>query len=95
MPRTYTAASCGLAGQVTAPPTSVNRDRAGNTTIEEYTFTMATPEVIAPPNQAPAGAPENGDGIVLDVVRHPSMFRTQLLGPAEGSPTLLGRMPIA
>ena len=29
-----------------------------------------------------------GDGIVLDVVRHPSMFRTQLLGPAEGTPTL-------
>jgi carotenoid cleavage dioxygenase len=30
----------------------------------------------------------DGDGIVLDVVRHPSMFRTQLLGPAEGLPTL-------
>jgi carotenoid cleavage dioxygenase len=30
----------------------------------------------------------DGDGIVLDVVRHPAMFRTQLLGPAEGSPTL-------
>ena len=30
----------------------------------------------------------DGDGVVLDVVRHPSMFRTQLLGPAEGSPTL-------
>ncbi len=30
----------------------------------------------------------DGDGIVLDVVRHPSMFRTQLLGPAEGTPTL-------
>jgi carotenoid cleavage dioxygenase len=29
-----------------------------------------------------------GDGIVLDVVRHPSMFRTQRLGPAEGTPTL-------
>ncbi len=29
-----------------------------------------------------------GDGVVVDVVRHPSMFRTQLLGPAEGSPTL-------
>jgi len=29
-----------------------------------------------------------GNGIVLDVVRHPSMFRTQLLGPAEGTPTL-------
>ena len=29
-----------------------------------------------------------GDGIVLDVVRHPSMFRTWTLGPAEGSPTL-------
>jgi carotenoid cleavage dioxygenase len=29
-----------------------------------------------------------GDGIVLDVVRHPSMFRTQLLGPSEGTPTL-------
>jgi carotenoid cleavage oxygenase len=29
-----------------------------------------------------------GDGIVLDVVRHESMFRSQLLGPAEGLPTL-------
>jgi carotenoid cleavage oxygenase len=29
-----------------------------------------------------------GDGIVLDVVRHPSMFRTHVLGPAEGTPTL-------
>jgi carotenoid cleavage dioxygenase len=29
-----------------------------------------------------------GDGIVLDVVRHPSMFRTNLLGPSEGAPTL-------
>ncbi len=30
----------------------------------------------------------SGDGVVLDVVRHPSMFRTQLLGPSEGSTTL-------
>ena len=30
----------------------------------------------------------DGDGIVLDVVRHPSMFRTQQLGPSEGTPTL-------
>jgi carotenoid cleavage dioxygenase-like enzyme len=30
----------------------------------------------------------DGDGIVLDVVRHPSMFRTNLLGPSEGAPTL-------
>jgi carotenoid cleavage dioxygenase len=29
-----------------------------------------------------------GDGVVLDVARHPSMFRTHLLGPAEGPPTL-------
>jgi carotenoid cleavage oxygenase len=29
-----------------------------------------------------------GEGIVLDVVRHPSMFRTHLLGPAEGPPSL-------
>ncbi len=29
-----------------------------------------------------------GDGVVLDVVRHPSMFRTHLLGPSEGVPTL-------
>jgi carotenoid cleavage oxygenase len=29
-----------------------------------------------------------GDGIVLDVVRHPSMFRTHILGPSEGTPTL-------
>ena len=30
----------------------------------------------------------DGRGIVLDVVRHPSMFRTKYLGPSEGSPTL-------
>jgi carotenoid cleavage dioxygenase len=30
----------------------------------------------------------DGDGVVLDVVRHPSMFRTNLNGPSEGSPTL-------
>ena len=29
-----------------------------------------------------------GDGIVLDLVRHPSMFRTDLRGPSEGVPTL-------
>jgi len=31
---------------------------------------------------------DEGAGIVLDVARHDSMFRTQLLGPAEGPPTL-------
>ncbi len=31
---------------------------------------------------------DEGDGIVLDVSRHASMFRTQLLGPSEGPPTL-------
>ena len=31
---------------------------------------------------------EPGGGVVLDVVRHPSMFRTHLLGPSEGAPTL-------
>ena len=31
---------------------------------------------------------DDGDGIVVDVVRHPSMFRTRFLGPAEGAPTL-------
>jgi carotenoid cleavage dioxygenase len=31
---------------------------------------------------------EGGDGIVLDVARHPSMFRTVLNGPSEGLPTL-------
>ena len=30
----------------------------------------------------------DGDGIVLDVARHPSMFRTNVLGPGEGPPTL-------
>jgi carotenoid cleavage dioxygenase-like enzyme len=29
-----------------------------------------------------------GDGVVVDVVRHPSMFRTRHLGPNEGAPTL-------
>jgi carotenoid cleavage dioxygenase len=28
------------------------------------------------------------DGVVMDVVRHSSMFRTNLLGPSEGAPTL-------
>jgi carotenoid cleavage dioxygenase len=31
---------------------------------------------------------EGGDGIVLDVARHDSMFRTNLNGPDEGPPTL-------
>jgi carotenoid cleavage dioxygenase len=31
---------------------------------------------------------DGGDGVVLDVVRHPSMFKTHLLGPNEGAPTL-------
>jgi carotenoid cleavage oxygenase len=30
----------------------------------------------------------DGSGVIVDVVRHPSMFMTQLLGPAEGVPTL-------
>jgi carotenoid cleavage dioxygenase len=30
----------------------------------------------------------HGDGVVVDVVRHPSMFRTKHLGPNEGAPTL-------
>ena len=32
--------------------------------------------------------PGGSGGVVLDVVRHPSMFRTHLLGPSEGNPTL-------
>ena len=36
----------------------------------------------------PVNAYDDGDGIVVDVVRHPSMFRTRFLGPAEGAPTL-------
>ncbi len=31
---------------------------------------------------------EPGGGVVLDVARHPSMFRSHLLGPSEGVPTL-------
>jgi carotenoid cleavage dioxygenase len=31
---------------------------------------------------------EPGGGVVLDVVRHQSMFRTHVLGPSEGAPTL-------
>jgi carotenoid cleavage dioxygenase-like enzyme len=31
---------------------------------------------------------EGGDGVVLDVARHPSMFKTHQLGPNEGAPTL-------
>jgi carotenoid cleavage dioxygenase-like enzyme len=30
----------------------------------------------------------DGNGVVVDVVRHPSMFRTRHLGPNEGVPTL-------
>ncbi|MGH9078493.1 MAG: carotenoid oxygenase family protein [Acidimicrobiales bacterium] len=31
---------------------------------------------------------DDGDQVILDVVRHPKMFDTQLLGPDEGPPTL-------
>jgi carotenoid cleavage oxygenase len=36
----------------------------------------------------PLNAYDDGDRVVIDVVRHPSMFRTDLLGPNEGTPTL-------
>ncbi|MCZ8378270.1 carotenoid oxygenase family protein [Mycobacterium sp. CPCC 205372] len=36
----------------------------------------------------PMNAYEDGDTIVLDVVRHPKMFDTDHLGPNEGPPTL-------
>ena len=36
----------------------------------------------------PMNAYDDGDSIVLDVVRHPKMFDTNLRGPNEGAPTL-------
>jgi carotenoid cleavage oxygenase len=36
----------------------------------------------------PMNAYDDGDQVVLDVVRHPRTFDTQLLGPDEGTPTL-------
>ena len=36
----------------------------------------------------PMNAYDDGDTIVLDVVRHPKMFDTEQLGPNEGPPTL-------
>ncbi len=36
----------------------------------------------------PMNAYDDGDTIVLDVVRHPKMFDTEHLGPNEGAPTL-------
>ncbi len=36
----------------------------------------------------PMNAYDDGDTVVLDVVRHTSMFDTHLLGPDEGRPTL-------
>ncbi|WIY02115.1 carotenoid oxygenase family protein [Amycolatopsis mongoliensis] len=36
----------------------------------------------------PLNAYDDGDGIVLDVVRHPKMFDRELHGPDEGGPTL-------
>ncbi|MEV6640406.1 carotenoid oxygenase family protein [Amycolatopsis sp. NPDC051371] len=36
----------------------------------------------------PLNAYDDGDSIVLDVVRHPKMFDTELHGPDEGGPTL-------
>jgi len=36
----------------------------------------------------PLNAYDDGDRVVLDVVRHPRMFATHLLGPDEGTPTL-------
>ena len=36
----------------------------------------------------PMNAYDDGDTVVLDVVRHPKMFDTEHLGPNEGPPTL-------
>jgi carotenoid cleavage dioxygenase len=36
----------------------------------------------------PMNAYDDGDSVVLDVVRHPKMFDSELRGPAEGPPTL-------
>ncbi len=36
----------------------------------------------------PMNAYDDGDRVVLDVVRHPRMFATDTLGPNEGPPTL-------
>lgn len=36
----------------------------------------------------PLNAYDDGDRVVLDVVRHPRMFATHVLGPDEGAPTL-------
>jgi carotenoid cleavage dioxygenase len=36
----------------------------------------------------PLNAYDDGDDVVLDVVRHPKMFATDLQGPNEGAPTL-------
>ena len=36
----------------------------------------------------PLNAYDDGDNVVLDVVRHPKMFATDPLGPNEGDPTL-------
>lgn len=36
----------------------------------------------------PLNAYDDGDNVVLDVVRHPRMFATRLNGPGEGPPTL-------
>ncbi len=36
----------------------------------------------------PMNAYDDGEQVVLDVVRHPKTFDTQLLGPDEGTPTL-------
>ncbi|QFU94691.1 carotenoid oxygenase family protein [Amycolatopsis sp. YIM 10] len=36
----------------------------------------------------PMNAYDDGDSIVLDVVRHPKMFDSELRGPAEGPPSL-------
>jgi carotenoid cleavage oxygenase len=36
----------------------------------------------------PLNAYDDGDSLVIDLVRHPAMFRTDLQGPADGTPTL-------
>ncbi len=36
----------------------------------------------------PLNAYDDGDTVVLDVVRHPKMFDTDRLGPSDGAPTL-------
>ena len=72
-----------LAGGVSVP----HRPAAPRRRVDRGRLARRRAVLRVPPDERLRRA-RTGDGIVLDVVRHPSMFRTKHLGPDEGAPTL-------